>query len=400
MDVRRQLKWSIAGGLVSIIATVAGIGQIAPTNENRRSAAIALEQQGRVSEAEAAWQEIAKTIPGDAEAYAHLGLLQAREEHYEEAIPLYRRALALKPKMTGLRMNLGLAYFKDGDLQLAVTTFEPLLRATPKGSPEALRLTTLIGLADYGLGAYADAVPYLKEATASDPQNLPFRMMLVRACLRSKQYQCVLDVCREILTLNAESAEADMLAGEAYDEMKNEVDATTEFQAAVKADPRAPDVHFGYGYLLWRQLKFDEAETEFKSELANNPDHPLALTYLGDTEIRLNHSDAAVPYLQHAIQIRPTIALAHLDLGMSYQREGRTDDALRELKGAEKLALDDPTVHWHLGRLYQSLGRKAEAKTELEKTQDLQTKKNESLREQMNQVETKPDEPNAGMPTK
>lgn len=137
--MRRQLKWSIAGGLVSIIATVAGIGQIAPTNENRRSAAIALEQQGRVSEAEAAWQEIAKTIPGDAEAYAHLGLLQAREEHYEEAIPLYRRALALKPKMTGLRMNLGLAYFKDGDLQLAVTTFEPLLRATPKGSPEALR---------------------------------------------------------------------------------------------------------------------------------------------------------------------------------------------------------------------------------------------------------------------
>ena len=224
----RQLKWSIAGGIGLIIAFAAGMGQTTLTNDNRRSSAIALEQQGRVSEAEAAWQQIAKTYPGDAEAFAHLGLLQAHEEHYKEAIPLYRRAWALNPKMPGLRMNLGLAYFKDGDLHLAVTTFEPLLRAAPKDSPEALRLTTLIGLADYGLGAYDDAVPRLKEAIAADSQNLPFRMMLVRACLRSKQYQCVLDVYREILTLNAESAEADMLAGEAYDEMKNEAGAIAE----------------------------------------------------------------------------------------------------------------------------------------------------------------------------
>ncbi|MFZ2022951.1 MAG: tetratricopeptide repeat protein [Terracidiphilus sp.] len=398
--MRRQLKWSIVSGIWLIIATTAGIGQVASTNDNRRSTAIALEEQGRVSQAEAAWQQIAKTDPNDAEAYAHLGLLQAREEHYKEAIPLYRRALALNPKMPGLRMNLGLAYFKGGDLHSAVTTFEQLLGATPRSSPEALRLTTLIGLANYGLGEYADAVPHLKAATAADPENLPFRMMLVRACLRSKQYQCVLDVCREILTLNAESAEADMLAGEAYDEMKNEAGAIAEFQAAIKSDPKASDVHFGYGYLLWRQMKFDEAETEFKSELANNPDHPYALTYLGDTEIHLNHSNEAVTYLEHAIQIQPSIALAHLDLGIAYQGQGHIDDALRELKGAEKLSPDDPMVHWHLGRLYQSLGQKVEAKTELERTQNLQEKKNESLREQMNQIEPKSAGQNADLGTK
>ncbi len=243
-------------------------------------------------------------------------------------------------------------------------------------------------------------MPHLKAATAADPENLPFRMMLVRACLRSKQYQCVLDVCREILTLNAESAEADMLAGEAYDEMKNEAGAIAEFQAAIKSDPKASDVHFGYGYLLWRQMKFDEAETEFKSELANNPDHPYALTYLGDTEIHLNHSNEAVTYLEHAIQIQPSIALAHLDLGIAYQGQGHIDDALRELKGAEKLSPDDPMVHWHLGRLYQSLGQKVEAKTELERTQNLQEKKNESLREQMNQIEPKSAGQNADLGTK
>jgi Flp pilus assembly protein TadD len=41
-----------------------------------------------------------------------------------------------------------------------------------------------------------------------------------------------------------------MLAGEAQDEMKNHGGAIEQFRAAVKADPKEPDVHFGLGYLL------------------------------------------------------------------------------------------------------------------------------------------------------
>ncbi len=150
-------------------------------------------------------------------------------------------------------------------------TFESFSRTKPQSSPEALRLATLIGLAHYGLGEYAAAVPYLKQATAADPQNLPFRLTLAQSCLWSKQYQCVLDVYHEIVTLNADSAEADMLAGEALDEMKDKPGAAQQFRAAVKADPKEPNVHFGLGYLLWGLLQFDEAAKEFQAELDNNP---------------------------------------------------------------------------------------------------------------------------------
>jgi tetratricopeptide (TPR) repeat protein len=379
---------------------VAGIGQVSSTNDNRRSAALALEHQGRLSDAEAAWQAIAKIHPDDAEAYAHLGLLEAHQEHYKEAVPFYLRALALNPKMPELRLNLGLAYFKAGELNSAVRIFTPLLHETADGSPEALRLTTLIGLADYGTGAYRAAIPHLKKATAADPQNMPFRLMLAHSCLWSKEYQCVLDVYREILIFNPESAEADMLAGEAYDEMKNEPRAIEQFQAAVKADPKEPNVHFGYGYLLWRVLKFDEAEKEFRSELANNPEHALALTYLADAEIHLNHSEEAATYLQNAIRVNPSIALAHLDLGVVYRGQGRNDDALRELKAAESLSPDEPQIHWHLGRLYQSMGQKAEARVEFAKTQSLQKASNQSLVEKLRRAQSKPGEPNAGVSPK
>jgi tetratricopeptide (TPR) repeat protein len=371
-------------------AMVHGRAQQPSARESQRQSALAFEEEGKVAEAEAGWRSLLSGQTNDAEAYAHLGLLEARQEHYKDAIVLYRKALSLNPKMPGLRLNLGLSYFKAGDLPGALQTFEPLLQSEPKSSPEALRMVTLIGLAHYGMGEYAAAVPYLKQATAADPGNLPFRLSLAQSCLRTKQYQCVLDVYREILTLNAESAEADMLAGEAYDELKNDAGAIAEFQAAVKAGPNTPDVHFGYGYLLWRVLKFDEAEKAFRAELANNPEHPLALAYLGDTEVRLNRSGEAVPYLEHAVRVQPSIAIAHLDLGVIYEGQGRRDDAVRELKTAERLSPGDPSIHWRLGRFYESIGRKTEAKAEFDKTRNMQQAKARSLREQMRQVEANP----------
>ncbi|HLJ75879.1 MAG TPA: tetratricopeptide repeat protein [Acidobacteriaceae bacterium] len=388
--MKRHMPGLLASALGLLIFHVTCIAQVRTANDASRSTALALEQQGHISDAETAWQAIARSDPADAEAPAHLGLLEARQGHYDEAIPLYRKALALNPAMPGLRMNLGLAYYKSGDLRSAATIFETLLGANPKGSPEALRLVTLLGLARYGLGDYARAVPYLKEAAAADPQNLSLRMLLAHSCLWSKQYQCVLDTYHEILTINPESAEADMLAGEADDELKNDAGALEQFQAAIKANPALPNVHFGYGYLLWKDLKFEESKREFEAELTNAPDHPLALAYLGDTELRLDHADVAAPCLEHAIRILPSIAVAHLDLGIIYDQQGRKDDALRELKAAEKLNPSDPAVHWRLGRFYQSVGQKAEARSELEQTQKLQNATAQSLREQMHQVESQP----------
>lgn len=371
-------------------------GQRPPSRENQTQSALTLEREGKTSEAEAEWRAILSREPNNSEAYAHLGLLEARQEHYREAIAFYRKALSLNSRMPIVEVNLGLSLFKAGDLRGAIQTFEPLLKSEPRSSPEALRLVTLIGLAHYGLGEFAAAVPYLKRAAAAEPRNLPLRMTLAQSCLSSKHYQCVLDVYREILTINPNSAEADVLAGEAYDELKNDAGALEQFQAAVKADPKLPNVHFGYGYLLWKASRYSDAAQEFKAELANNPDHPLALAYLGDTQIKLNHADEAMPNLEHALRLQPSLAIAHLDLGAVYQTLGRKDDALRELKIAEKLSPNDPMVHWHLGRLYRSMGQKEDAKAEFDETRNLQNATQESLREKMNQVEAKRAGQNAG----
>ena len=58
-----------------------------------------------------AWRAVLQAVPNNAEAYAHLGLLEARQSHYQEAVQFYRKALALDPGKPAVRLDLGLSLF-------------------------------------------------------------------------------------------------------------------------------------------------------------------------------------------------------------------------------------------------------------------------------------------------
>ena len=359
-------------------------GQTAAPPDALREKALLLERQGKDAEAAEAWRAILKAHPSNPEPYAHLGLLEARQAHYEEAVADYRKALAIGPGIPALHLNLGLALFKSGDLKSAIREFEPVLKQTPESSPDNLRLTILLGMAHYGLGEYDKAAPYLKSASDRDPNNLSLLLALEHSYLWSDQFNYVMDVYHRILALNAESAEADMLAGEALDGLHRIDDAIVEFQAAEKVAPNEPDVHFGLGYMLWEKQQCAAAAQELQAELDLNPNHAQALTYLGDCEITLTHSEIAQPLLEKAIQIDPAIALAHVDLGSIEADAGKLDDALRELTAAAKLAPNDVNVHWHLGRLYRAMGNQAQAKAEFDKAKNLTQGADDTLLKRLN----------------
>ena len=355
-----------------------------------RQSALTFEQQGKFVESEEAWRAFLKSHPSDAEPYAHLGLLEARQEHYKEAVPLYRKAIALKPTIPGLRLNLGLALFKAGDLKAAIPEFTRLLKSAPPNSPEAMRFTILLGMSHYGLGQFTEAAPYLKTAADADPQNLPIRLALAHSYLWSKQYSRVLDVYKEILTLDPDSAEADMLAGEALDEMKDAPGAIDMFRKAVKAKPDEPNVHFGLGYLLWSEKQYPEAIKEFRAELANDPNQAQSMLYIADADIQMNQYADAGPLLEHAVKLDPALGLAYLDLGILAANDGRNDDALRAFLAAEKLTPNDVNVHWRLGRLYRAMGRKEEAKIELDKASNITKSADQELYKKISGGQAKP----------
>lgn len=369
MRSNREIEWT----LCTVIA--AGCSLSLAAQSDPAQSARSLERDGKTVEAESAWRELTKQYPHNPEPYAHLGLLEARQEHYADAIGFYKRAFALAPSMPGLRLNLGLAYFKQGSYAEALVMLEPLEKVDPVDQ----RLNILIGMAHYGLGHFSQASPFLQRASEGDPQNLTLLLTLAHACLLSNQYPCVVDAYHHIVALNAESAEADMLVGEALDAMKEKDGAIREFRAAVKADSKAPNVHFGLGYLLWTQSAYPEASQEFAAELANDPAHALAQLYLADAQIQMGKMDDACPLLEALVKNDPGNFKAHLDLGIVYSETQRNDDAIREYQSAARLSPDDANVHWRLGRLYRAMGRTADARAEFAKTGDLNKAANDRL---------------------
>ncbi len=344
-----------------------------------------LEQQGDDRGAEQAWKSIAAANPSNAEAFAHLGFLASRQERYSEAIASYEKAVRLAPNMPGLQMNLGLALFKANDFPAAIKHFSAQLALHPGPAAEA-HLTILLGMAHFGMGDYLVAVPFLERAAENDPKSLPIRLTLAHSCLWSKQYDCVLKVYKEILNLNADSAEADMLAGEALDEKGDDAAAIEQFRAATRADPKQPNAHFGLGYLLWKQQHFSEAAPEFEAEVEDDPQHRQAGAYLADCLVETNQFAKARPLLEPLVQDQsPTssLAMVHRDLGVVYAETGSPEAAAQELQRAIQIDPDYVSAHWRLARLYQSMGNKAMAGAEFQLVSAMKQKSSRPLSEAM-----------------
>ena len=334
------------------------------------SQAQALEQQGKLPEAEKAWRQTTQANPQDAAAFASLGLVLSKQGKYEQAVPAYRNAIALNPKLPGIHLNWGLAEFKQEHFEAAVAALTAALAADPQN----VQVLTLLGLSCYGAKHFAEAAKYLELPTKADPKNIELHRVLAQSCLSAKQYSCALAEFRQILEQDPDSAAAHMLSGEALDGLGRTVEAIPEFEAAVKAAPRGPNVHFGLGYLYWKQHKYDEAKAAFVNELSIDPAHAQALAYLGDIELKRNQPEKALPLLNKATQLRDDIRIAYVDIGAILSDQKKYPEALAALLRAEKLDPAQPDAHYRLARLYRAMGNSVAAQREFAKVSELQEK--------------------------
>jgi tetratricopeptide (TPR) repeat protein len=168
-----------------------------------------------------------------------------------------------------------------------------------------------------------------------------------------------------LLRDNPNSAVAHVLVGEALDGQGKPAEALKEFEAAAAINDIAPNVHFAIGFLHWRDKRFDDAEREFRRELALDPAHCQAMAYLGDIEVQRGNNAEARALLSKASAARADIRIAEYDLGVILQKAGEFEPAVRHFERAVALAPDRADAHYRLAACYRALGRDREAQAEL-----------------------------------
>jgi tetratricopeptide (TPR) repeat protein len=320
--------------------------------------AVEAQQAGHFDQAIRNYKVLLEKYPNIAEIHSNLGAALAGEGRYADAITEYQRALKIKPNPQ-VSLNLGLAYYKAGQLPAAVAALSKLHREQPGN------LQALIVLADchLQLGENKEVIELLRPAQKADPENATFNYLLGTALVRDRQTaegQVIID---KILR-NGDSAQARLLMGTTKLMVNDFSGALQDFTKAVELDPNLPDVYSYYGLALLSTGDQPGAKKAFEQELKANPNNFDANLQMGVLLRQDEENDRALQFFQHALEIRPG------DFGVRYQiatlelAKGQLVQAQRDLERLVKEAPRFTEAHVSLATIYFRQKKKAEGERE------------------------------------
>ncbi len=307
-------------------------------------------------------------------------------DRLDEAVLLYKQALALRPNWAEGWWSLGTTQYDTNSYTAAAKSFEKLVALQPKNG----MAHAMLGLCEFELGQDNSALKNLEAATnlgISSDKELRQVLVYHEAVLlqrdgKFEHAQSLLQqLCLEgttspeidtalgmtLLRMNAKTpagSDAGIVSGighagclvgqKKYEEAKAILGPLTTDYA------KFPNIHYAAGLLLLDTGDTDAAIQQFQAEIQNQPQDVLARLKIAAAEYKLN-SQAGIPYAQEAVKLNPTIPLGHYLLGLLLLDTGDYQHAIPELEIAGKAYPNEARLYFALGSAYALAGRKNDA---------------------------------------
>ena len=367
----------------------------------RLSLADGLARLGRLEAAAEAFERILAAEPRSEIALMGLAMVRRQQRQLEDAEAALLRLLEENSRSVPARMALGGVFATRCEYARAADEFQAVVALPRDSYGSRHRRETLARLAQAleHLGEYEEAYDALQEAfrlSGDSVEAFRYRVALVQNRVAAGQPDeaavlveaLIADRPGEpgLLALQARVLNAGGRSDAALGILRALVAEYPETGGAVHAlvrhhaergdlpaaeritrgwlEERAddPDFRFQLGALLERQGKLEEAEAEFRRVIAVEPDHDLALNYLGymlaDRNDRLEESEELI---QRALAEDPYNG-SYLDsLGWVQFRRGDLNLAEPNLLRAQQCMPENSVVLDHLGDLYRAKGNSEEA---------------------------------------
>ncbi|MGR3549853.1 tetratricopeptide repeat protein [Pseudooceanicola sp.] len=144
------------------------------------------------------------------------------------------------------------------------------------------------------------------------------------------------------------------------------VEAVAAYDTAVSLyepdDPSQWFVLYARGISHERLNQWPDAESDFRTALQMNPEHPRVLNYLGYSLVEKDQKlDEALGMIERAAAAQPDSGYILDSLGWALYRLGRYEEGVGHMERAAQLMPVDPVVTDHLGDVYWAVGRELEA---------------------------------------
>jgi tetratricopeptide (TPR) repeat protein len=269
--------------------------------------------------------------PNDPEANRIAASSLSKLAYARRAEPYYGRA----GRLTGDEQNArAFALFRAHELDAAEAISRQVLRETPE-EPTALRQLALIR---FSRGNVVDALALARELSRSaDPQaSLVGLAMLGEFSLGAGVEEDVVTSFDEILKRDPELKSIVMPKDRFWLHYVQALVGRGEGRRVVGLEPRAiREAGEGAELVFWIGRAFEllgdhaGAESRWKRAVALDPKLVAGWSFLGRLELSQRRPEAAIAYLDRALELEPSSYSTLYSLMLAHQQLGQTDEARR-----------------------------------------------------------------------
>jgi Tfp pilus assembly protein PilF len=302
--------------------------------------------------------------PDNLEAHANLGIVLFFQGQCSEAIGHLEQALKVQPELPKIHALLGVCQKREGQLDKAQRNLEGALPSVKEPQISALIEKNLADLY-YAEGNLQPASYMTEKLLEADPHNPDVLYMLYRIHLD------IANRARDALaTLAPDSPRMHQLMAEHFINEGDAENAITQYEDALRSDPKLPGVHYELAEAILQQSKVPESlakATELlKAALIEDPRNAGAEAELGEIAMIEDHRDVAKEYFSHALELRGDEFNALVGMADIASGQGNNEQTVKYLLQATQQDPMDDKLHYRLSRAYRSLGRKEESDRELD----------------------------------
>jgi tetratricopeptide (TPR) repeat protein len=252
--------------------------------------------------------------PRDIRALVLLGLAEEKLSDWPKCERAFGRALAIKNDDVPSLLGLGHCELEAGQYQAASTVLNQVVRLDPSQSQ-----------AHYFLSRALTALGNSSEAKhQSELFHMMQQMSLAPAALGSEGGKAIWNDATQLLNEHKEDealrlfeqsskgsararGDAYVFVGSLYLSMGKPEDAVRMLHEALRIEPTVRGAHTYLGMAELQQNRLDDAEKEFRAELANDPNYLPALGELGEVSYRRRQWGEAADLLSKSRTSEPSL---------------------------------------------------------------------------------------------
>jgi O-antigen biosynthesis protein len=297
-----------------------------------------LSQDKKLTEAVAAYQKAITLNPEDVSTYGLLGQAQGLKGDVEGAISSYQKQIELSSDLpVWVYLNLGEGLSQQERWEEAIEVYRKALALEPENA---------------GIQHLLAAVTARKEASAIDPVAVAKRLQ------EEGKLEEALFEYRSVLEKDGSNLVALHQVAQICEGLGKWEEVVAGYRRAIEVDAESPWVYRHLGFALSQQERLEEAIEAYQRAIKLNPEDVETYSLLGKSLQRQGQLEKAIINYQKAIELNPkkNTTGVYVSLAQALSSRGEFSNAIEAYSIASQLEPANPDIYQLLAEAYARQG--------------------------------------------